>query len=290
MSSQRLARNSRTFTAERRAEYRQQKRSEQREAIERATRALLSSDGWRAWAETRATFHEYSMGNCMLIAMQRPEATQVAGFNAWKQLGRQVRKGEHGIRIMAPMVVKQRDADGETDDDAETRVVFRTVSVFDVAQTDGEPLPEPPCEPITGDSHERYIEPLKDLARSMGVAVYEYEPNGEAQGFYDVKGRRIVVSDRLAPNGKVRTLVQELAHAHGVLYSDYPRADAEVIVETAAYIVCGALGLDTSGESVPYIAGWGEANDVEAIRKHAETVDSIAASIEQAYGVKGGAR
>jgi antirestriction protein ArdC len=258
--------------------------------MERAARALLSSEGWRAWAETRATFHEYSMGNTMLIALQRPDATVVAGFKHWQSLGRQVRKGEHGIRILAPMVVKQRDADGETDDDCETRVLFRTVSVFDVAQTDGEPLPEPPCEPITGDSHERYIEPLKDLARSMGIAVYEYEPNGEAQGFYDVKGRRIVISHRLAQNGKVRTLVHELAHAHGVLYSDYPRADAEVIVETAAYIVCGALGLDTGGESVPYIAGWGEANDVEAIRKHAETVDTIAASIEQACGLKGGAR
>jgi antirestriction protein ArdC len=230
----------------------------------------------------------------MLIAMQRPDATRVAGFKAWQQLGRQVRKGEHGIRIMAPMVVKQRaseatDADSEPSED-ETRVLFRTVSVFDVAQTDGEPLREPPSEPITGDSHERYIEPLKALARSMGIAVYEYEPTSEAEGFYDHKGRRIVVSDRLVPNGKVRTLVHELAHAHGVLYSDYPRADAEVIVETAAYIVCGALGLDTSGESVPYIAGWGEANDVAAIRKHAETVDGIAASIEQACGLKGGQR
>jgi uncharacterized protein YjlB len=100
-----------------RAEYRQAKRTEQREQVERATRALLSSNGWRAWAETRATFHEYSMGNCMLIAMQRPDATQVAGFKAWQSLGRQVRKGEHGIRIMAPMVVKQRDAVGETDED-----------------------------------------------------------------------------------------------------------------------------------------------------------------------------
>jgi hypothetical protein len=179
-----------------RAEYRQAKRTEQREQVERATRALLSSDGWRAWAETRATFHEYSMGNCMLIAMQRPAATQVAGFKAWQQLGRQVRKGEHGIRIMAPMVVKQRDAASETDGDSETRMLFRIVSVFDIAQTDGEPLPEAPREAITGYSHERYIATLEDYARSLGFSVAS-EDLERAGGYCDVEAQRIVVSSRL---------------------------------------------------------------------------------------------
>jgi antirestriction protein ArdC len=234
----------------------------------------------------------------MLIAMQRPDATQVAGFRKWQELGRQVRKGERSIKIMAPMVVGgdkgERKALREADASMQAtsaekmgtydgaRLMFRSVSVFDIAQTDGEPLPEPPCEPITGDSHERYIEPLRDHARSLGIAVYEYEPTGAAQGFYDEKGARIVISTELAPNGKVRTLVHELAHAHGVSYKEYSRGEAEVIVETAATIVCGSLGLDTSGESIPYIAGWGEDGDLEAIRKHAETVDTIARSIEQA--------
>jgi antirestriction protein ArdC len=278
-------------------QYREAKQREAREQVERSVRALLTSEGWQRWAETRATFHRYSMGNCMLIAMQRPDATQVAGFRAWQQLGRQVRKGEKAIRIMAPMVVggsreeraEARSAErtmqptaSEKMPDESVRVLFRSVPVFDVAQTDGEPLPEPPCEPITGDSHERYIEPLRDHARSLGIAVYEYEPTSAAQGFYDEKGARIVISTELAPNGKVRTLVHELAHAHGVTYKEYSRGEAEVIVETAATIVCGSLGLDTSGESIPYIAGWGEDGDLDAIRKHAETVDTIARSIEQA--------
>jgi hypothetical protein len=164
-------------------------------------------------------------------------------------------------------------------------VLFRAVPVFDVAQTDGEPLPEPPREPVTGDSHERYLEPLKGLARSMGIAVYESEPTSAAQGFYDEKGQRIVISTDLAPNGKVRTLIHELAHAHGVTYRDYSRGEAGVIVETAGTIVCGSLGLDTSGEAIPYIAGWGETGDLDAIRKHAETVDTIARSIETACGL-----
>ena len=272
----------RTYTDTQRAEYKQQKATEAREQVERSVRELLTSDGWRRWAETRATFHKYSFGNCLLIAQQAPEATQVAGFHAWQKLGRQVRKGEKSIRIMAPMSVKRENPEtGE-----EERVpFFRAVPVFDVAQTDGEPLPEAPREPITGDSHAEYLPRLKDYARTLGVAVYEYEPTSAAQGFYDEKGKRIVISTELAPNGKVRTLIHELAHAHGVTYKDYSRGEAEVIVETAATIVCGSLGLDTSGESIPYIACWGEDGDLNAIRKHAETVDVIARQIESACEV-----
>jgi len=276
------------YSAEQRAAYKQQKRSEQREQVERAVRELLTSDGWRRWAETRATFHRYSMGNCMLIAMQAPEATQVAGFRAWQSLGRQVRKGERSIKIMAPMSVKERDEAGE--ETGERVTFFRSVPVFDISQTDGEPLPEAPREPITGDSHAHLLAPLGEHARSLGFTV-EREPLQHGHGGYcDPRARRIVISSELgSANAEVRVLVHELAHAHGVDYKDYSREAAEVVVETAAVIVCGALGLDTSGESIPYIAGWGEAGDLEAIRKHAETVDEIARSIEQACGLKGGA-
>lgn len=261
---------------------RQEARERQRLQVEASVRALLTSDGWRRWAETRATFHDYSMGNCMLIALQRPDATQVAGFKAWQQLGRQVRKGERAIRIMAPMVVKDREAPENED---ATRVLFRSVPVFDIGQTDGEPLPEPPCEPVTGDSHGRYLEPLRQLAQSMGVAVCEQQIDGLARGYYSEREQRIVIAAGQPVNAKVRTLVHELAHAHGVTYRDYSRGEAEVIAETASTIVCGSLGLDTSGEAIPYIAGWGESGDLDAIRQHAATVDAIARSIEIACGL-----
>jgi antirestriction protein ArdC len=266
------------YSAEQRADYKQAKQSEQRDRVERAVRELLTSEGWRRWAETRATFHDYSMGNCMLIAMQRPDATQVAGFKAWQQLGRQVRKGERAISIMAPMSVKERDGAGQ--ETGERLTFFRAVSVFDIAQTDGESLPEVPREPITGNSHERYLEPLIAHARSLGFSV-EREALAHVGGYCDAKARRIVVSTGLgSANAEVRVLVHELAHAHGVTYKDYSREDAEVIVETAAVITCGSLGLDTSGESIPYIAGWGESNDLAAIKAHAETVDKIARELE----------
>lgn len=268
-----------------REQYKAQKATEARERIERSVRELLTSEGWRRWAETRATFHRYSFGNCLLIAQQAPQATQIAGFKSWQSLGRQVRKGERAIRIMAPMSVKRENADtGEV----ERVPFFRAVPVFDIAQTDGEPLPAAPCEPITGDSHESYIGPLTEHARSLGYSV-EREQLEHARGYCDAKARRIVLADDLgSANAGVRVLVHELAHAHGVSYKDYGRGEAECIVETAATIVCGSLGLDTSGESIPYIAEWGEAGDLDAIREHAETVDSIARSIEQACGLKGG--
>lgn len=280
MSTKTIARR-RTFSDAERAAYRETKRAEARDAIQRAARALLTSDGWRKWAGTRATFHDYSLNNCMLIAMQCPEAAQVAGFKAWQQLGRQVRKGEHAIKIMAPMVVKQRDDNGNETDDTVT--LFRAVSVFDISQTDGEPLPEPPCEPVTGDSHELYIAKLERFAQSIGYRV-EYRPLEHSGGFCSQSEKLICVStNTTSANRRVKTLIHELAHAVGVpTYKEHGRADAEVIVETAAVIVCGAIGLDTSGESIPYIAGWGEANDVEAIRRYAETVDTIARTLESA--------
>jgi len=272
----------RNFSEAERAAYRETKRAEARDAIHRAARALLTSDGWRKWAETRATFHDYSLNNCMLIAMQCPEATHVAGFKAWKQLGRQVRKGEHGIKIMAPMVVQRRDDDRSEETD-ETITLFRAVSVFDISQTDGEPLSEPPCEPITGSSHAPYIGKLESFARSIGYRV-EYRPLEHSGGFCSESEKLICISTNMASaNAHVRTLVHELAHAVGVpTYKEHGRSDAEVIVETAAVIVCGSIGLDTSGESIPYIAGWGETNDVEAIRRYAETVDTIARTLETA--------
>ena len=234
-------------------------------------------------AETRARFRAYSWGNCALIAMQCPEAQQVAGFKTWQGLGRQVRKGERSIKILAPMTVKQQ-AEGE---EAERRVTFfRAVPVFDVAQTDGDPLPERPCEPITGDSHAHLLGALIAHAQTLGYSV-DYEPLEHAGGYCDPAAKRIVISSAVeAANGKVRVLVHELAHAHGIGYKDYGRADAEVIVETAAVIVCGALGLDTSGESIPYIASWGEANDLDAIKQYAVTVDEIASKLETACEIK----
>jgi antirestriction protein ArdC len=181
------------------------------------------------------------------------------------------------------MVVKERDASGNETGDAFT--LFRAVPVFDVSQTDGDPLPEAPREPITGDSHADCIGMLEAFARSIGFAVDREDLADGCGGYCNASARRIAVASRHeSANAIVRVLVHELAHALGVGYAEYGREVAEVIVETATVIVCGSLGLDTSGESIPYITGWGE-QDLDAIRRHAEKVDEIARTLEQACGV-----
>jgi N-terminal domain of anti-restriction factor ArdC len=231
----------------------------------------------------------YSLRNQWLIAIdchaRGITPTYVAGFRAFLALNRCVRKGEKAIRILAPCAVKQRDNAGENT--GETRIFFRTVPVFDVAMTESlaglEPVPlAPPAEPIEGDSQRHLIAPLQALARELGYGVEIRElPEEGPGGWCDPKRRQIVVASGPA-NRQVRTLVHELAHALGLGYEQYGRERAEVLVDCVAYIVCSAVGLDVGGESIPYIAGWGEDGAFDAIRNYAETIDAIARRIEHA--------
>ena len=271
---------------------RAQRRRADRERLERAARALLTSEGWQRWVRVRSTngLARYSFGNQLLIALQRPDATYVAGFRAFLELNRCVCKGERAIRILAPMSVRVRDAESyeeSTPDASESdrRTVFRAVPVFDVSQTEPlpgtEPVPlEPPSQPITGDSHAALLDPLKDLAGELGFTVEHRSLDGAADGWCDAKQRQIVVNATLSRNGQVRVLIHEIAHALGVGYREHGRGRAEVIVDTVTYVVCGSVGLDTSGSSVPYVAGWGEEGALDAIRECAQTIDEIARRIE----------
>src|SRR5271168_468632 len=152
------------------------RRQADRDRLEQAARALLTSEGWQRWVRVRSTngLSRYSFGNQLLIAMQRPDATYVAGFRAFLALNRCVRKGERAIRILAPMSVRSREAEhaeSNVSDDSERspRIVFRAVSVFDASQTEGLPGTEPvslesPSQPIQGDTHVHLLTPLAKLA------------------------------------------------------------------------------------------------------------------------------
>jgi hypothetical protein len=273
------------------------RRQADRDRLERAARALLSSEGWQRWVRVRATngLSRYSFGNQLLIAMQRPDATYVAGFRAFLELNRCVRKGERAIRILAPMSVRASEnsaaeTDAHSDGDGPRRMLFRAVPVFDVAQTDplpdSEPVPlESPCAPIEGDTHAHLLAPLGDLAAELGYAVGFRTLQGPADGWCDSSKHEIVVNAALSANAKVRVLVHEIAHALGVGYNDYGRRRAEVLVDTVTFVVCGSVGLDTSGSTVPYVAGWGESGELDAIRVYAETIDKLARRIEDAISL-----
>ena len=268
---------------------REQRRAQDRQRLQDAAEQLLSSDGWQRWVRIRSRngLTRYSMNNQLLIALVRPDATFVAGFRAWLELGYCVRKGEKAIRILAPMPMKAKDTAG---DDEETRVLFRAVSVFDVSQVSPlegvEPAPlDPPSEPLTGDSHEHLLEPLTAFASSLGFTT-SFEPvPGRAGGYCDAKAKRIAIDSGVPANSQVRTLVHEIAHALGVDYRDYSREQAEVIVDTVTFIVCGGAGLDVSGESITYVAGWGEGGALEAVTEFATLIDSLARRIESALNV-----
>jgi antirestriction protein ArdC len=268
-------------------EQRDTRRREQLEQLRKATTALLTSDGWQRWLRTRSRFHRYSLRNTLLIAFQCPHATHVAGFRRWLELGRCVRKGEKAIRILAPVRYRRRDTEQTDQEKNELELVgFKLAAVFDVSQTDPlldvEPAPlEPPGEPVTGDSHAQLLDPLEAHAASLGFSV-GYEPLEGRAGYCAAREARIVIDSGLPANGRVATLVHELAHAHGIDYTRFSRAEAELIVESVACIVCGSVGLDTSSESVPYLAGWNPEQAVERIELLAGTIDEIARAIERA--------
>jgi antirestriction protein ArdC len=269
---------------------RDERRKADRERIEQAARALLTSDGWRRWIKVRASngLARYSLGNQMLIAIEAHARgitpTYVAGFRAFLDLNRCVRKGEKAIRILAPVTVKQRDTDGEETGD--TKTFFRAVPVFDVSMTEPlpgkEPVPlRPPSQPITGDSHSDLIAPLIAHAAELGYSVEMRElPENGPGGWCDPKRKQIVVATGPA-NRQVRTLMHELAHAQGLGY-ELGRERCEVLVDCVTYIVCSSVALDVGGESIPYIAGWGEDGELDAIRHYAATIDTIARTIEDA--------
>jgi len=240
-----------------RAERREADRKRAQEAVE----ALRCSEGWQRWLGARRHFHRYSFGNQLLIAQQCPGATAVAGFKAWLRLGYCVRRGERAIRIWVPMRVRDREAE---DPDAK-RTIFRLGPVFDRSQVEplpppAEPAPlEPPTVAVEGDSHRDLLAPLGELARELGVSVEVCKTPGSSHGFFAPDERRIGVSSELSGNAQVATLIHELAHALTALEREdedpeLSYAAEELVVESVAFTVSGSIGLDTIGESVPYLA------------------------------------
>jgi hypothetical protein len=144
----------------------------------------------------------------------------------------------------------------------------------------------PPCQPIEGNTHSYLLGPLEQLAGELGYSVTSQRLDGSADGWCDSNEREIVLNSGLPVNAQVRVLVHELAHALGAGYRDYGRQRAEVLVDTVTYIVCGSVGLDVSGSSVAYVAGWGEGGELAAIRAYAETIDEIARRIEDSITVQ----
>jgi hypothetical protein len=274
--------SSRRLTEHERAERRRQ----DRERLLRAAEQLLTSEGWKRWVRVRsqAGLARLSISNQLLVALARPDATFVAGFNTWLRLGFAVRKGERAVAIIAPLPLKKRDQmSGEATGD--TMMLFKTVFVFDREQVDPiaghEQAPlGPPREPLTGDSHAHLLAPIRVFAESLGFSVSVESIPGETGGWCDQKTRRIVVDADAPANAQLRILIHETIHALGVGYAEYGRQRAEVIVDTATAIACASVGMPVDGDSIPYIAGWGETGELDSVTAFAKTIDELARRIE----------
>jgi hypothetical protein len=235
------------------------------------------SDQLTALLKTMARFHKYSWHNVCLIASQRPTATRVAGFQAWRTMGRFVRKGEKGIAILAP-IVGRREAESESD---ESRMVrgFRAAYVFDLEQTDGEPLPAP--GEASGDPGIRTAA-LKAVIVEQGIAIASVDDLGGALG--TSSGGRIQLLEGLSPAVEFTTLAHEYAHEllHRADNRPASRDIRELEAEAVAFVVGGAIGLDTSDASRDYIHLY--RGDREALSASLERIQRAASTILNAIG------
>jgi len=242
-----------------------------------------------------AKFHDYSIGNLILIMLQKPNATRVAGFTTWKHLGRWVKKGENGIAILAPCMPpkgtkatphEESEAEEETKEEREREGIsplyFKVVHVFDLSQTEGKPLPEFEVPSLTGEANEALFDRIMRLSKAQGVEV-SFEPRPQQDP--DIKGMYFGKSIWVKPDEsraqQLKTLIHEVAHYYSENVFRIPRADAETIAESVAFTVGAHHGFDTGTRSFPYVALWSkdkkvlEAN-LAAIRKvSAKIIDAL---------------
>lgn len=238
------------------------------------------SEQLEAFLTTMAKFHRYSLGNTLLIMVQKPEATHVAGFHRWKELGRTVKKGEKGIAILAPMFFKGEDhveKTGEASDEESTEreVRFRVVYVFDVSQTEGEELPafaRPSGDPGT------YLGKLRGLVQDLDIELEYRDDLGGADGLS--KGGLIAIQSGLSPAEEFSTLVHELTHEqlhHGERRKESTKKSRELEAEAVAFVVSQAIGLDAQTASSDYIQLY--RGDKEALGESLEAIRSVSQRI-----------
>ena len=226
---------------------------------------LTSSERWQEWLTMQSRFHSYSFNNTLLILGQKPEASRVAGFNAWRKLDRFVRKGEKGIWILAPMVYKTEVGDDLSTGDEPTKVIrgFKAVPVFDVSQTDGAELPEV-CVRLDGEDEAGLFGRLHSVATSIGFIVEDADNLSGANGVCTHDDHRIQVLAGNSPAQRVKTLAHELGHA--ILHAPGDgrpdsRAVLELEAESVAFVVCAATGITSDDYSFGYVASWSGGGD-----------------------------
>ena len=290
------------LTAEKPAE----KLKEITDRLEQGITELFDSERYKEYLRVMSKFHNYSFNNTLLIAMQKPDASLIAGFTAWKnQFQRNVKKGEKGIKIIAPSPFKIKQETEKIDPQTQTPVIgkdgkpvteekeitipaYKVVSVFDVSQTEGRELPNIAVDALTGDV-EQYSDFFAALEKTSPVPIGFEKIEGGAHGYYHLEDKRIALGEGMSELQTLKTAIHEIAHAklHDIDLNapkdeQQPRVDRrtrEVEAESVAYTVCQHYGLDTSDYSFGYVAGWSSGRELAELKSSLETIRSAAADI-----------
>ena len=273
------------------------------ERLEQGVKEIFTSERYTEYLNTMSKFHNYSFNNTLLITMQKPEATLVAGYQAWqKKFNRHVKRGEKGIQIIAPTPVREKQEIEKIDPDTqepiigedgqpETEIVemiiprFRVATVFDVSQTEGEPIAELEVPELTG-SVQFYDTFMQALQSVSPVPIRMMNVEGDAKGYYHQTEKYIAIKEDMSNVQTMKTGVHEVSHAllhdrevmdaEGILKD---RTTKEVEAESIAYIVCNHFGLDTSEYSFTYIASWCESRDMKALKASMDTIRKTSSEV-----------
>ena len=273
------------------------------EKLEKGVQEIFESDKYKTWLSTMSKFHHYSLNNTILIALQRPDATSVAGYQAWKRnFGRQVRKGEKGIKIIAPSPYKVKTEQDKIDPFTHQKILdfngepvkevveverpaFRVATVFDVSQTEGKELPTLGVDELSGQVNEfdQFFEALK---RTSPVPMAFEDIQSGAKGYFHVQDQRIAIQEGMSETQTIKTAIHEMTHAtlhsteklkaEGVQKSSQSK---EVEAESVAYTICQHYGIDTSDYSFAYIAGWSSGKETAELKESLETIRSTASDL-----------
>ena len=274
--------------------------------LEQGIAELFDSERYKEYLKVMSKFHNYSFRNTVLIAMQKPDASLVAGFSAWKNnFERNVMKGQKGIKIIAPSPykIKQemqkidphtqkpiigKDGKPVTEEKEITIPAYKVVSVFDVSQTEGKELPDIAVDELTGDV-DRYKDFFAALEKTSPVPIAFENIEGGSHGYYHLEDKRIAINEGMSELQTLKTAIHEIAHAklHDIDLNapkdeQQPHIDRrtrEVEAESVAYTVCQHYGLDTSDYSFGYVAGWSSGRELSELKSSLETIRSAAAEI-----------
>ena len=289
-----------------------QKLQEITDKLEEGLKELFESEKYKTYLSTMSKFHNYSFNNTLLIAMQKPEATLVAGYKAWqKNFERHVNKGEKAIRILAPAPYKIKEERDKLDpvtgemmfdengmpqkEQVEVTIpAFRAVSVFDVSQTDGKPIPELEAQELlsTVEGYEDFVQALMNVAP---VPIGFEDIPGDSKGYFHTEEKRIAVQENMSESQTLKTMVHEVAHS--MLHNkeinrddliEEPAKDRntkEVEAESVAYTVCQHFGIDTSDYSFGYIVGWSSGKDMKELKSSLDIIRKT--SSELITGIEG---